>query len=616
MLKFILRRCLEAIPTLFILITISFFMMRLAPGSPFTGERTLPPEVMANIEAKYHLNDPIMTQYFSYLKQLAHGDFGPSFKYKDYSVNDLVASSFPVSAKLGAAAFFLAVILGVSAGVIAALKQNTKWDYTVMGLAMTGVVIPSFVVAPLLVMIFAIILHWLPGGGWNGGALKFMILPMVALSLAYIASIARITRGSMIEVLHSNFIRTARAKGLPMRRIILRHALKPALLPVLSYMGPAFVGIITGSMVIETIYGLPGIGQLFVNGALNRDYSLVLSLTILVGALTILFNAIVDVRCAICGYRPENPLLILELAMMLSKKNSETLENFSEKLEVEGRSLWQDARRRFMHNRAAVASLIVLVLIALFVILAPMLSQFAYDDTDWAMMSSAPDMESGHYFGTDSSGRDLLVRVAIGGRISLMVGVAAALVAVVVGTLYGSLSGYLGGKVDSVMMRLLEILNSFPFMFFVILLVTFFGQNILLIFVAIGMVSWLDMARIVRGQTLSLKRKEFIEAAQVGGVSTSGIVIRHIVPNVLGVVVVYASLLVPSMILFESFLSFLGLGTQEPLSSWGALLSDGANSMEVSPWLLLFPAGFLVVTLFCFNFIGDGLRDALDPKDR
>lgn len=254
---------------------------------------------MANIEEKYHLNDPIMTQYFSYLKQLAHGDFGPSFKYKDYSVNDLVASSFPVSAKLGAAAFFLAVILGVSAGVIAALKQNTKWDYTVMGLAMTGVVIPSFVVAPLLVMIFAIILHWLPGGGWNGGALKFMILPMVALSLAYIASIARITRGSMIEVLHSNFIRTARAKGLPMRRIILRHALKPALLPVLSYMGPAFVGIITGSMVIETIYGLPGIGQLFVNGALNRDYSLVLSLTILVGALTILFNAIVDVLYAV-----------------------------------------------------------------------------------------------------------------------------------------------------------------------------------------------------------------------------------------------------------------------------------------------------------------------------
>ena len=302
--------------------------------------------------------------------------------------------------------------------------------------------------------------------------------------------------------------------------------------------------------------------------------------------------------------------------MLLNKKNAQVVENFGEQLEVEGRSLWQDARRRFVHNRAALASLFVLGLIALFVVFAPMLSQFAYDDTDWGMMSAAPDMVSGHYFGTDSSGRDLLVRVAIGGRISLMVGIAAALVAVVVGTLYGAMAGYIGGKTDSVMMRLLEILNSFPFMFFVILLVTFFGQNILLIFVAIGMVAWRDMARIVRGQTLSLKRKEFIEAALVGGVSTRKIVTRHIVPNVLGVVVVYASLLVPSMILFESFLSFLGLGTQEPLSSWGALLSDGANSMEVSPWLLMYPAAFLVVTLFCFNFIGDGLRDALDPKDR
>lgn len=302
--------------------------------------------------------------------------------------------------------------------------------------------------------------------------------------------------------------------------------------------------------------------------------------------------------------------------MMLVKKNSDVLENFSEKLDVEGRSLWQDARRRFVHNRAAISSLVVLALITLFVIVAPWLSPFAYDDTDWAMMSAAPSIGSTHYFGTDSSGRDLLVRVAIGGRISLMVGVAAALMAVIVGTLYGAMSGYRGGKTDTVMMRLLEILNAFPFMFFVILLVTFFGQNILLIFVALGMVSWLDMARIVRGQTLSLKRKEFIEAARVCGVSTRNIVLRHIVPNVLGVVVVYASLMVPGMILFESFLSFLGLGTQEPLSSWGGLLSDGANSIEVSPWLLLFPAGFLVVTLFCFNFIGDGLRDALDPKDR
>lgn len=299
MTRFIFRRVLEAIPTLLILITISFFMMRLAPGSPFTGDRMLPPEVLANIEAKYNLNAPLYEQYFNYLKQLLQGDFGPSFRYRDHSVNDLVASHLPTSAKLGFVSFIFAVILGVSAGVFAALKQNSLWDYFVMGFAMTGIVIPSFVVAPILVLIFAILLDWLPAGGWHGGQWQYMILPMLALSLSYIASIARITRSSMIEVLHSNFIRTARAKGLPLRIIVFKHALRPALLPVISYLGPAFVGIVTGSLVIESIFGLPGIGTLFVDGALNRDYSTVLSVTILVGTLTIVFNAIVDILYAV-----------------------------------------------------------------------------------------------------------------------------------------------------------------------------------------------------------------------------------------------------------------------------------------------------------------------------
>ena len=302
--------------------------------------------------------------------------------------------------------------------------------------------------------------------------------------------------------------------------------------------------------------------------------------------------------------------------MKLTQAQNRAIAEMADNLEIKGRSLWQDALRRFIRNKAAVTSLFILVLITLFVSIAPSLSEYTYDHTDWGMMSNPPEMEEGHYFGTDSNGRDIFVRVAMGGRISLMVGISAALVAVVMGTFYGSLSGYLGGRIDSIMMRALEILNSFPFTFFVILLVTFFGQNLFLIFLAIGMVSWLDMARIVRGQTLSLKNQEFIEAAKVAGVPTWAIVFRHIVPNVLGVVVVYASLLVPSMILFESFLSFLGLGVQEPMSSWGSLLNDGAKSMEVAPWLLIFPAAYLTITLFCFNFIGDGLRDALDPKDR
>ena len=299
MFKFILKRVLEALPTLFILITFSFFLMRLAPGSPFTSERAYPPEVMANIEAKYHLNEPLHKQYILYLKNLAQGDFGPSFKYKDQSVNDLIASAFPVSFKLGMTAFAFAVLIGIFAGSLAALNQNSRWDYLLMSFSMIGVVMPSFVFAPLLVLLFAITLGWLPAGGWNGGAALFMILPVASLTIGYVAGIARIMRGSMIEVLHSNFIRTAKAKGLSTARIILKHALRPALLPVITYLGPAFVGIITGSMVIESVFGLPGMGQLFVNGALNRDYSLVLSLTILVGTLTILFNAIVDILYAV-----------------------------------------------------------------------------------------------------------------------------------------------------------------------------------------------------------------------------------------------------------------------------------------------------------------------------
>ncbi|UDG81587.1 Oligopeptide transport system permease protein OppC [Candidatus Profftia lariciata] len=301
--------------------------------------------------------------------------------------------------------------------------------------------------------------------------------------------------------------------------------------------------------------------------------------------------------------------------MLINKKNIYLKNNFNEFVTIKGRSLWKYAYLRFIHNKAAISSLYILILIAMFVCISPMISPFSYDDIDWDMISIEPNTSSGHYFGTDALGRDLLVRIGIGGRISLLVGIAAALVSVIMGTLYGSIAGYIGGIIDSLMMRILEILHSFPFMFFVILLVTFLGHNIFLIFIAIGMVSWLDMARIVRGQTLSLKHKEFIEAALVGGVSTYKIITRHIIPNVLGLVVVYASLLVPNMILFESFLSFLGLGIQEPLSSWGTLLSDGVNSMEVSPWLLIYPSAFLVITLFCFNFIGDGLRDAFDPKD-
>ncbi len=284
--------------------------------------------------------------------------------------------------------------------------------------------------------------------------------------------------------------------------------------------------------------------------------------------------------------------------------------------EVEGRSLWQDARRRLFRNKAAVVSMVVLGVIATLALFAPWLSPHAYDEVFWDQIQMPPDFASAHWFGTDGNGRDLFARTLYGGRVSLMVGLLATAVSLVIGVTWGAVAGYVGGTVDNLMMRFVDVMYSLPFMFFVILLMVVFGRQIFLIFIAIGAVEWLTMARIVRGQTLSVKAKEFIEAARAAGVPNRKIIARHIIPNVLGPVAVYITLTVPQVILTESFLSFLGLGVQEPLTSWGVLISEGAAQMESAPWLLIFPATFLAITLFCFNFIGDGLRDALDPRDR
>ncbi|WP_341677656.1 oligopeptide ABC transporter permease OppB [Niveibacterium sp. SC-1] len=295
MLRFLLRRILfEALPTLLVLVTLTFLLIRLAPGGPFAAEVNVPPEVLAAVQAKYRLDQPLWQQYLGYLGDLLQGDFGPSLKYKDFSVNDLLRTALPVSMRIGLCAFVLAVVLGVATGLLAAVRQNGWLDHLLMGAATLGLVVPNFVLAPVLTLVFAVWLKLLPAGGWEGGRPLMMVLPVAVLCLHYLAVIARLTRSSMIEVLASPFIRTARAKGLPRGYILRRHALRPALLPVLSYLGPALVGILTGSIVVETFFGLPGLGQLFINGALNRDYALVLALTLLVGTLTVAFNTVVD----------------------------------------------------------------------------------------------------------------------------------------------------------------------------------------------------------------------------------------------------------------------------------------------------------------------------------
>jgi oligopeptide transport system permease protein len=305
-----LRRLLGAIPTLFVIVTLAFFMMRIAPGGPFDSERRLPPEVERNVKAAYNLDKPLGQQYLIYLGKLAHGDLGPSYKNKDFTVTQLIGIGLPVSARLGLCAMALALLLGTALGVSAALKQNHWQDYSMMGVAMLGITIPTFVTAPILTLLFGIygislFGHelTLPVGGWNGGALRNMILPVTVLALPQIAIVARLMRGSMVEVLRANYIRTARAKGLPVSRIVLGHALRAAALPLVSYLGPALAAILTGSLVVEQIFGLPGIGRYFVQGALNRDYTLVMGVVICYAALIILLNFLADMLYSILDPR-------------------------------------------------------------------------------------------------------------------------------------------------------------------------------------------------------------------------------------------------------------------------------------------------------------------------
>jgi oligopeptide transport system permease protein len=283
---------------------------------------------------------------------------------------------------------------------------------------------------------------------------------------------------------------------------------------------------------------------------------------------------------------------------------------------VAGRSLWSDARRRFMRNKAAIISLCLLALISLACVVGPWLLPHSFDSADWDAMSNSPTFNNSHFWGTDEAGRDLLVRCLIGGRISLTVGLLATLASVSVGIAWGATAGFLGGKIDALMMRVVDMMYAIPYLLIAILLVTILGREFYLVVLTITVFSWMDMARVVRGQTLSLRSMEYVEAARATGVSTRRIIFAHIVPNLLGVVVIYTTVTVPGVILTESVLSFLGLGIQEPMTSWGVLISDGARVMEVSPWILLFPAGLLSITLYCINYIGDGLRDALDPKER
>lgn len=298
MIRYVFRRLAGAIPTLFAIVTLTFFLIRAAPGGPFDVEQSLPPAIMANLQNAYGLDQPVWVQYGRYLRGLAHGDFGPSFKYKDFTVTELIAQGFPVTLKLGITALSLALLLGIPIGTFAALRRRSVADTALMSIVVAGIAVPSFVLLPLLALIFGIYLRWLPVAGWEPGTFRDLVLPVAVLTLPPLAYIARLTRGSMIDILQTPYVRTAISKGLPLRTVIARHALRPALIPVAGYLAPAVASILTGSLVVESIAGIPGVGRYLVQGALNRDYTLVLGMVILYSALLIGVGLLVDLLYA------------------------------------------------------------------------------------------------------------------------------------------------------------------------------------------------------------------------------------------------------------------------------------------------------------------------------
>ncbi|MGE0431005.1 MAG: ABC transporter permease subunit [Planctomycetota bacterium] len=878
--RYVVRRLLGSLVVMWIIITASFLLVRAVPGNPFAKDRQASDSSMRDQLARYHLDKPILpvyvmptdeavaerralpitwskdegppsevaigslrimvnplewgrTQYVSYLGGLLGGDFGKSFQQERSVGEILFGDAVRFSVLLGCCALVVALLIGIPAGLIAGLRQNRWQDYTAMGGAMIGVSIPNFVLGPLLIIIFALNLRWFHAGGYQG--ITDLVLPALALGLYFAAYIARLARAGTLEVVRQDYIRTARAKGLPERLVLLRHTLKGAMLPVVSYLGPAFAAMLTGSVVVERVFSLPGVGTYFVNAALSRDYNLVLGTVILYSMLLVALNVVVDVLYTFLDPRVRYdkaantpPLkirrtlgIVLGIAVVLGTVGtvpafwlgavallaiallgfvimqfgvplrlacwlgvmtllgvvfSTTGVPFGGALWIalvpvvwwllgkvlpappeiagleKGTSLWRDAGRRLLKNRAAMAGAFVLLVMATVALDAGSLTRyvthFTYNEThntgvqirppgarsvptdftrflpiadhgfeavdtnrdgridaselsaavsrlefarhdsdhngqlseaefnaaphgvlgmiatharqdldgngslsldetlDWTEIfpsrdaatlirrydthgaegSTEPDGRLSpdefpglpepelHLLGTDANGRDLFTRLVWGGRISLMVGIAATLVSFLIGVTWGAVAGFIGGRLDSVMMRFVDVMYGLPFMFLVILLMSVFGQDLLLIFLALGAVQWLTMSRIVRGQVISLKQREFVLAAESIGVSKLTIIFRHLVPNALGPIIVYSTLLVPAVMLEEAFLSFLGLGVAPPDASWGSLANEGRSSLDTRPWLILWPGIALAITLLSFNFLGDGLRDALDPQ--
>ena len=612
------RRLLTTLPTLFVVVTLTFILVRAAPGGPFRSERAVPEAVRENMEARYGLDRSLPVQYVRFWGSVLTARLGPSFQYPERSAASVLWDGAGPSLVLGAASLLIALLLGMGGGTAAAVwPRGRPWISTA---ALVALAVPVFVLGPLFIRLFAVGLGWLPAGLW--GEPKHLVLPALTLGIPVGGATARFWRAALEEELSSPACLAARARGMGSLRTVRKHAAPRSLPLLLNYLGPLAAGLVTGSVVVEKVFGIPGMGRYFVDSALARDYPVVIGATLAYAVVLLAVHTAAD-------------LLHLRLDPRLRKEHADWMG-----LEKEDRARRRALRESEAARKAAIKALrkegaagdrekeralrslrtrqsrtvdaLLLALLLAWAVAALLGAELFPAELAGAADPMARPPSPGNLLGTDSLGRDLLTRLLEGMRTTMGVGIGATLLALVLGTAYGATAGLAGPKTDEAMMRAVDVGFSLPYMFLVILLVAVFGRSMTLLFIALGLVEWLPVARVVRAGVRSLRDEPFLEAARMQGGSRAYVLSSHLLPQLGAPLVVYATLMVPSVMMQEAFLSFLGLGVPPPMASWGTLIAEGLERMDTAPWILFAAGGSLALWLILMYLGGDRLARRLE----